>query len=141
MSDPELQDYKSKYFINPGHVPRFNFHGIRGAALYYQDYPGALAFFRKVFGEPGYVEGEFTHGWRIGDTWLTVFPAGEGAPQNVEVMLYLKTPEEVDRLYDTMLEAGAQGEQPVDSLMYTRVRMAVVQDPFGGMFSIICEMG
>ena len=132
-------DYRDKYFTDPTPEPRFNFHGIRGAALYYQDYPAALKFFQEVLGEPGYVEGEFTHGWRIGDTWLTVFPAREGAPQNVEVMLYLQAPEEVDRLYTALLAAGAQGEPPVDTLMYTRVRMAVVQDPFGGRFSIVCE--
>ena len=133
-------DYRNEYFADPAPEQRYNFHGIRGAALYYQDYPAALAFFRFVFGEPGYVEGEYTHGWRVGDTWLTVFPSKKGAPQNVEVMLYLAFPEDVDRLYTAMLKAGAQGEPPVDTLMYTRVRMAVVQDPFGGTFSIVCEM-
>lgn len=133
------KEYRSKFFTDPAPEPRFNFQGIRGAAVYYQEYQAALAYFEQVFGLPGYVEGEFTHGWLLGDTWLTVFPAKNGAPANVEVLLYLARPEEVDRLQATMIAAGGEGQPPVDTLMYAPVRIGMVTDPFGGVFTLVAE--
>jgi uncharacterized glyoxalase superfamily protein PhnB len=135
----DFNEYRSNYFANPAPTPRFDFRGIRGAAVYYQDYQAALAYFEQVFGPPGYVEGEFTHGWLLGDTWLTVFPAKEGAPSNVEVLLYLTSPEEVNRLQAAMFEAGGKGDPPVDTLMYAPVRIGMVTDPFGGVFTLVAE--
>ncbi|MFN2145203.1 MAG: VOC family protein [Anaerolineales bacterium] len=135
----DFDEYRSKYFADPAPEPKYNFQGIRGAAVYYQDYQAALAYFEQVFGPPSYVEGEFTHGWRLGDTWLTVFPAKEGVPANVEVLLYLKDASNVDRLHAAMLAAGGQGEDPVDTLMYAPVRIAMITDPFGGVFTLVAE--
>ncbi len=135
----DFNEYRSAYFTNPAPEPRFHFQGISGAAVYYQDYQAALAFFEQVFGPPGYVEGEFTHGWRLGDTWLTVFPAKKGAPANVEVLLYLESAAEVDRLHAAMLAAGGEGQPPVDTLMYAPVRIGMVTDPFGGVFTLVAE--
>ena len=76
---------------------------------------------------------------RLGDTWLTVFPAKDGAPSNVEVLLYLQTAKEVDRLHAAMVAAGGEGELPVDTLMYAPVRIGMVKDPFGGVFTLVAE--
>ena len=137
----DYQEYRQRYYRDPEPPQKFPFRGIHGAVLYYQDYPQALAFFRKVFGEPQYVEGEFTHGWQLGDSWLTVFPAEQGAPANVEVPIYLQTPAAVDTLYAAFTAAGAQGDAPTDTLMYTPVHMAIVTDPFGVRFMLVCEVG
>lgn len=136
----DFEEYRARYYTDPPPQPEFPFAGIRGATLFYQDYPAALAFFRQVFGEPAYVEGEFTHGWRIGESWLTVFPAKAGSPANLEVPVYLQTPEAVDALYAAFIAAGATGEPPQDTLMYVPVHMTVVTDPFGVMFTLVCEV-
>jgi uncharacterized glyoxalase superfamily protein PhnB len=137
----DFEEYRKKHFTDPVPVPRYQLHGIHGATLYYQDYQGALSFFRKVFGSPAYVEGENTHGWKIGNSWLTVFPARQGSPQNLEIPVYLQTAEEVDRLYTAFIDAGAHGTKPEDTLMYHRVRMAIVTDPFGAVFNLVYEYG
>lgn len=136
----DFNEYRAKYFTDPAPEQRFEFQGIRGAAVYYQDYQAALAYFEQVFGRPGYVEGEFTHGWLLGDTWLTVFPAETGAPSNVEVLLYMKDAAEVDRLHAAMIAAGGEGEPPVDTLMYAPVRIGMVKDPFGGVYTLVAEI-
>jgi hypothetical protein len=136
----DFEEYRRNYYTDPAPEPLFRFEGIRGAAVFYQEYAAALAFFEQVFGPPAYIEGEFTHGWRLGDTWLTIFPAKHGAPANTEVLIYLQSPEEVDRLYAAMTAAGATGEAPVDTLMYIRVHIALVRDPFGGQFTLVAEI-
>lgn len=135
----DFEDYRRRYFVQPAPPPRFGLRGIRGAALYYQEYAGALAFYTGVFGPPAYVEGENTQAWKLGDTWLTLFPAREGGPMNVEVLLYLDSAEELDRLYSALTSAGAKGEPPADTLMFAPVRMTVLKDPFGGMLTLVWE--
>lgn len=135
----DFEEYRKKYYTDPQPEPKHKFSGILGATLYYQDYPAALAFFRQVFGEPGYVEGEFTHGWQVGQSWLTVFPSKAGSPTNIEVPIYLASPEEVDKLYAVFMAAGAEGNPPLDTLMYVPVRMTVVTDPFGVSFALVAE--
>jgi catechol 2,3-dioxygenase-like lactoylglutathione lyase family enzyme len=45
-------------------------------SLYVADFDAATAFYSRVFGPPEHVEdGAETQGWRMGATWLTVFPA------------------------------------------------------------------
>jgi len=136
----DFETYQKKYFTDPLPEPRFRFKGILGTAVYYQDYAAALTFFERVFGAPAYVEGELTHAWQLGNTWLTVFPAKDGSPANVEVMVYLKDAQEVDRLYAEMIAAGASGNPPIDTFMFVPVRIATLQDPFGGQFSLVAEI-
>jgi len=135
----DYKEYRRKYFTDPAPEPRYQVRGIHGATLFYEDYQAALHFFQQVFGPPAYVEGENTHGWKIGDSWLTVFPANQGSPQNIEVPIYLQTAEGVDRLYQACLTAGAHGNPPQDTLMYLPVRIAIVTDPFGVMFTLVHE--
>jgi uncharacterized glyoxalase superfamily protein PhnB len=136
----EFEEYKKKYFADPPPEQNFKFSGILGATLYYQDYPSALAFFRQVLGEPAYVEGQYTHGWQVGKSWLTVFPSKAGTPTNIEVPIYLKSAKEVDKLYTAFIAAGAEGSSPEDTLMYAPVRMTVVTDPFGVQFTLAAEI-
>lgn len=135
----DYQEYRRKNFTDPQPQQRYKTRGIHGATLYYQDYQAALHFFKEVFGPPAYVEGQYTHGWRIGDSWLTVFPAKQGNPQNLEVPIYLQAADEVDRLYAAFVAAGAQGTEPQETLMYLPVRIALVTDPFGVMFTLVFE--
>lgn len=133
----DFEEYRAKYYTDPPPKQRFAFAGVGGAILYYQNYAAALAFFRQVFGEPAYIEGQHTHGWQLGESWLTVFPAKEGNPTNLEIPIYLQNPAEVDALYAAFIEAGATGEPPQDTLMYAPVRMTVMTDPFGVMFTLV----
>lgn len=134
------EEYRRKYFVDPAPQERFDAEGILGATLYYQDYQAALDFIRQIFGDPVYVEGENTHGWRIGRSWLSVFPAKEGGPSNTEIPIYLQSAEEVDRLYKAFLDAGATGEEPQNTLMYEPVRMAIVTDPFGATWDLVARL-
>ena len=133
----DYESYRKQNFVDPQPESRFAFAGILGATLYYQDYTAALAFYTEVLGPPAYIEGEHTHGWQIGETWLTLFPSKQGNPINVEVGFYVETPAEVDRLYAAFLAAGATGEPPIDTLMYTPVRMCVLTDPFGVSLAVV----
>ena len=110
-------------------------------ALFYEDYAEALAFWEKVIGPPNYIEGEHTHGWTVGKTLFTLFPSKDGNPKNVEVPFVVDAVEDVDKLYQTFIEAGAIGEPPIDTLMYEHVRMAVLKDPFGVDISVIYFKG
>ena len=137
----DYESYRKKYFVDPAPEQRFNFAGLHGATLFYQDYQEALAFYQKVLGPPAYVEGEFTHGWQVGNTWLTIFPSKEGGPKNMELPFVMAAPEAVDKLYQAFIDAGVEGEAPIETLMYQPVRMAVLTDPFGVSISIVCFMG
>jgi hypothetical protein len=62
----------------------------------------------------------------------------DGNPQNVEVMIVMQTPAEVERLKDALVEAGGTGDAPSDQLMYEPVRSCSVRDPFGTNILITC---
>jgi len=134
----DYQTCRKKYFKHPAPLPRFSFSGALGATLYYQDYEEALGFYEKVLGPPAYIEGENTHGWQVGSTWLTLLRGKNGNPKNVEVPFFVETPEEVDRLYEAFVAAGAKGEPPANDLMYEPVRMCVLTDPFGVSILVGC---
>ena len=133
------EEYKRKFFVNPQPEPKFDFSGILGTALYYQEYQAALDFYTDVLGPPAYIEGEFTHSWILGETWLTLFPSKDGNPRNIEVPFWVGTPEEVDRLYKAFIAAGAKGDPPIDTLMGEPVRMCVLKDPFGVNLSVVAN--
>ena len=133
-------EYKKKFYADPQPESRFAFRGIQGASIHYQDYSAALDFLRRVYGPPSYIEGEFTHGWKLGDTWLSIFPSEDGNATNMEVPVYLESARDVDKLYQAFLEAGAEGEPPENTLMYEPVRIAFVKDPFGVAWMLVCEI-
>jgi uncharacterized glyoxalase superfamily protein PhnB len=138
----DFETYRKNYYTDPQPESRFDLGaGIRGAVLYYQDYPAALDFYTRVFGPPNYVEGDHTHGWRLGESWLTLFPSKSGSPGNIEVPFYLPTREAADALFAALIEAGAQGDPPAETLMYRPVYMAIVTDPFGVTLDLVCEVG
>ena len=127
----DFEAYKKNYYTDPPPEPRFAFTGIRGASIFVEDYPAALAFYKKVFGPPNYVEGESTHGWRFGETWFTLFPSKKGGPANSDISLEMASPAEADKLRAALVEAGAKGGEPVDTIMYVPIRYCGVTDPFG----------
>ena len=127
----DYQSYQEKYFTNPPPEPRFNFSGAFGTTLFYQDYQAAIAYYERVLGPPGYVEGAGTRGWRIGAGWLTLLQGQSGNPTNVEVTLVVDTPAEAEALQAAFIAAGGQGPPPTDALMYAPIRYCAVVDPFG----------
>ncbi|MCJ7695209.1 MAG: hypothetical protein MUO40_07245 [Anaerolineaceae bacterium] len=135
----DYQTYRDNFFTSPTPEQRFIFKGLHGTTLFYADYADAVMFYQQVLGEPAYVEGEYTRGWQIGETWLTLLKSKDGNPQNVEVMVVMQTPQEVDKLAAAMARAGAKGGEPEDQLMYEPVHLCSVVDPFGVNFMISCQ--
>jgi hypothetical protein len=133
----DFESYRQKYFVRPAPQSRFQYQGLHGVTLYYQDYERAVAYYQQVLGPAAYVEGESTRGWRVGDTWLTLLRGEAGNPQNVEVQFVMGTPAEAERLQQAFIAAGGRGPAPSDQLMYAPVRSCPVTDPFGVELLII----
>ena len=74
----DYEEYRKSYFVDPPPEPRFELTGVRGIALFYEDYAPAVAFYQAVLGPAAYVEGEGTRSWKIGDTWLTLLQGLNG---------------------------------------------------------------
>ncbi|HSM01025.1 MAG TPA: hypothetical protein VK960_01095 [Acidimicrobiia bacterium] len=127
----DYEAYRRAYFAHPQPAPRFQISSTGGAVIFVEDYEAAVAYYRAVLGEPGYVEGPNTHGWRLGDSWLTVFPSDSGGPRNTEVQILMETPEQAERLQTAFIAAGGSGPPPSDQLMYEPIRSCPVTDPFG----------
>jgi hypothetical protein len=136
----DFKSYREKFFIDPQPEEKFDFAGLHGIALFFHQYEAAVAYYTRVLGPPAYVEGEFTKGWRIGNTWLTLFPAQSGGPQNTEIHFLVKTPEEAERLQAAFIAAGGNGEDPSDQLMYEPLRYCPVEDPFGTSILILSQL-
>lgn len=114
-------------------------------SLYYEDFKDAIAFYEDVFGPPENVDEDGSiYGWRMGSTWLTLFPSKGGTkvgsnPQNTEFAIQVSAPEEVDKLYEALIAAGGvKGWEPFDTNMYEDMRFAYVDDPFGVRIDIYC---
>jgi uncharacterized glyoxalase superfamily protein PhnB len=137
----DFEAYRKAYFVHPTPKQRFRFKGSFGVTLYYEDFSAAVAFYTQVLGAPGYVEGEDTRGWQIGDSWLTLLRGKSGNPRNVEMTLELESIEEAEALQQAFIAAGAKGSQPSDQLMYRPVRSCPVTDPFGMEIMIIAPLG
>lgn len=130
-----------------GEEQRFNVVDLNYVSLYYEDFQGAIAFYEKVFGPPEIVdEGGEIYGWHMGSTWLTLFPGKEGThqgsnPRNTEFAVQVSAPQEVDILYQALIEAGAKkGWDPKDTTMYEEMRFCYVDDPFGVRIDVYCPL-
>ena len=114
---------------------------IVGAAFpsfYLKDYQEAIEFYTKVLGPPENVDVEGgIHGWRLGNTWLTLFPSSIGSNPdtnvaNGEFAIQVAAKDDVDRLYQRFLDNGAKTcMPPEDTEMYDPMRFSCVDDPFG----------
>jgi len=134
----DYDTYRRKYFTDPVPEQRFGFSGLHGITLFFSDYTAAVDFYQQVLGPPAYLEGEYTRGWRIGDTWLTLLKGNAGSPRNVEVMLVMQTPSEVQRLREAILAAGGEAGDVSDQLMYEPITSCSARDPFGTDLLITC---
>jgi hypothetical protein len=132
--------YREKYFVEPAPAESFETVGVLGATLFIQDYELAVDYYTSVLGPPGYVEGEGTRGWRLGNSWLTLLRGQQGNPRNVEVNIVMESPEEAERMQRAFIEAGGVGPAPSDQLMYEPVRMCPVTDPFGTALMIFAPL-
>jgi len=136
----DYEAYRQQFFANPAPEPRFEFTGVHGVTLYFLDYAAAVAYYQRVLGPPAYLEGEFTRGWRIGDSWLTLLKGKTGNPQNMEVTIVMQTPDQAERLQAAFNEAGGVGEAPSDQLMYEPIRYCALKDPFGTHIIVISPL-
>ncbi len=118
-------------------------------SFYVRDYDAALLFYTDIFGEAECKEGSNEgriRGWRMGRTWLTLFPGSagvnkDGNPSNAEFAIQLAAPDQVDALYQTFIDAGARSVWlPEDTEMYEPMRFAAVDDPFGIRIDFYCPL-
>ena len=136
----DYEEYRRKYIVDPPPRPRFELKGVRGLALFYEDYQQAVDYYREVLGDPIYVEGTGTKSWAVGDTWLTLLRGKHGNPRNVEVPFVTTTPQEADRLQRAFVAAGGSGPEPFNTLMGVPVRYCPVTDPLGVELLIYCPL-
>ena len=136
----DYESYREKYFTKPAPEQRYEFEGLYGTTLFFEEFESAVSYYSKVLGQPAYVEGEGTRGWRLGNTWLTLLMGKNGNPRNMEMNIIMQTPDVADRLQAEFIAAGGQGEAPSDELMYEPVRFCSVQDPFGTNILIISPL-
>ena len=136
----EYEQYAAKFFVQPAPEPRFEFTGLFGTTLYYEDYEAAVAYFTAVFGPPTYVEGPGTRGWPIGDGWLTLLQGKSGNPKNIEITFVMSTPVEADKLHAAFIAAGGQGDAPSNQLMYAPIRYGSVMTPQGTPLLVISPL-
>jgi catechol 2,3-dioxygenase-like lactoylglutathione lyase family enzyme len=122
----------------------YTFKGLRYPSFYIRDYEKAIAFYTTVFGPPQNDDPRIK-GWFIGDSWLTLFPAGDlghdpdANPRNAEFAIEVTEPGDVDRLYEAMLAAGAVDcMAPEDTRMYEQMRFCAVDDPVGIRIDVFC---
>ncbi len=127
----DYETYRAAHFADPAPESPFEFSGAGGATLLFAEYEKAVAYYTRVLGKPAYVEGDGTRGWRIGATWLTLLRGGDGAPRNIEVGLAMASALEAERLQAAFIQAGGNGTEPSDQLMYEPIRSCPVTDPFG----------
>jgi hypothetical protein len=136
----DYETYVKEFVVDPSPPPRFAFEEIGGVALFFADFEAAVAYYEAVLGPPGYVEGLYTRSWRLGTNWLTLLKGEKGAPQNVEVILNMSTPEAAEALQRAFIDAGGVGEPPSDQLMYDPIRYCPVRDPFDTNILVISPL-
>jgi len=136
----DYEAYRKKYFSDPQPLQRYGFVGIHGLTLFFEEFDDAVDYYSQVLGSPAYSEGEFTRGWRLGDTWLTLLKGRGGSPGNVEVSILMESSAEAERLQFAFIEAGRIGPDPSDQLMYDPVRSCPVSDPFGTQIMIYAHL-
>jgi catechol 2,3-dioxygenase-like lactoylglutathione lyase family enzyme len=116
-------------------------------SLYVDDFDAAVAFWTGLLGPPAYSEPEGAGrlvGFRLGDTWLTLFPRAGGphpdsGPRGCEFALKVGAPGDVDGLFARMLALGATAVMaPRDTRMYEAMRFACVDTPHGVRIDVVC---
>ena len=127
----DYEAYRRDYFVEPEPPAKYGYGEPFGFALFFEAYEKAVAFYGAVFGPPAYVEGEFTRGWRLGGTWLTLLKSAKGDPSNAEIELTMTSEEDAARLQQAFFEAGGSIEEPAEVLMYEPVKIFPASDPFG----------
>ena len=133
----DYEQYRKLYFTEPAPEPRFDYKGLYGITLFFEEFKAAVEYYIRVLGLPVYRERAGTRGWRIGNTWLTILRGRDGSPRNVEVSLVMKDAIEAERLQAAFIKAGGSGADPSDEFMYERVHLCPVKDPFGTEILIV----
>jgi len=119
--------------------------GVAYPSFYVEDMDEAGAFWSALLGPCNFTEGKLL-GWKLGDTWITIFPSEYGphkgtGPRNTEFAIRMKTPEDVDRLFARMIELGSKEySAPADTWMYSRMRFSCLDTPHGIRVDIICPL-
>ena len=123
----------------------FQIVDLNFVSLYMLNLEEAVAFYAKIFGPPDQVYEKGPHyGWELGATWLTLFESKAGTvpesnPRNAEFAIQVAEPDEVDRMYDAFLAAGAKKCMvPEDTEMYVPMRFCCVDDPFDVRIDVYC---
>lgn len=128
-----------------GKTKPFKIVDLNFVSLYMLNLEKAVAFYTKIFGSPDSIYEKGPHyGWELGATWLTLFESKDGTvpgsnPGNAEFAIQLAEAEEVDKLYEALIAAGAKTcMEPRDTEMYYPMRFGCVDDPFGTRIDVYC---
>jgi len=105
----DYDEYRKAYFADPKPKSKFKFVGFYGISLFFSNYAVVLDYYRSVLGPPAYIEGTETHGWHIGNAWLSLFPSECGDPVNVDVQFLMQSVKEAELLHTAFIEARRQG--------------------------------
>jgi hypothetical protein len=79
----DYESYKKAYFADPLPEPKFDFIGLHGIALYFNDYKAAVEYYTAVLGPPAYVEGKSTRGWQNREHLADPVPRGGGVTRKM----------------------------------------------------------
>ena len=116
-------------------------------SLYFHAFEAAISFYTTVLGPPDTVTPDGNiQGWKFGNTWLTLFPSAIGTrpernPANAEFAILVPRPDDVDRLHEALVDAGATTVmKPQDTWMYEPMRFCCVDDPFGARVDVLCPL-
>ena len=146
--DSEEDGRVDQWSLTRANPPPVRIIGLGYVSVYVADVPAAVAFYTRVFGPPAAEDARNAFvGWRMGTTWLTVFPSRAGTdpagnPRNAEFAVQVATPAEVDLLHTTLTAAGARTVMaPADTVMYEPMRYCCVDDPFGMRIDVYCPIG
>jgi len=104
-----------------------------------------VAYYSKVFGEPGWSDGGYT-GWQLGAGYLMVGPHDEVKGQNAEpgrLIWNIETPDvqaEFDRLVGLGATVIAEPYSPGDGEDESQMLLCTFADPDGNYFQLASPM-
>jgi predicted enzyme related to lactoylglutathione lyase len=107
-----------------------------------EDAPALIAYYAKLFGEPGFSDGEYA-GWQLGSGFLTIGPHSEvhGTNEQPGRLIVNLESTQVDDDFARLVAAGAIViREPYSFEGMPDSRIATLADPDGNYFQLLTPM-
>jgi predicted enzyme related to lactoylglutathione lyase len=107
------------------------------------DAPGLVAYYTKLFGEPGFKDGDYA-GWQLGQGFLTIGPHSEVYGKNAQPgrLIWNLETTTVQADFDRLKAAGAiVVRDPYEFEDFPGSAIATLADPDGNYFQLTTPMG